>query len=297
MLKGLFFQLIASAFFALMSACVYAAHLTAPDSGSLHISFVRAAVNLIVIVLPICLISRDWKMLWGDGRWSLWWRGLFGGTSLMLSFAGTQAIGIAESSFLHSSNAFFVAALAPAMLGQKNPATIWFILLTSLFGMYLLMQPRFDDLHHLGRAASLASGLAGALAYLMIARAGKTNHPTTIIFYFSLVACLLHLVLLPFDHTPWPSNAKYWWLAIGAGIFATAAQYFMTRAYQQAPAVLSAIVGYASPVFSLILGIMLFGRVPDHQALVGSAVIIGCGVVLPLIQARKIRESTVEVVA
>jgi drug/metabolite transporter (DMT)-like permease len=291
MAKGLFFQLIASAFFALMSACVYAAHLAVPESGSLHISFVRAAVNLMVIVLPVCLISRDWKILVGDGRPSLWWRGLFGGTSLMLSFAGTQAIGIAESSFLHSSNAFFVAALAPAMLGQRNTASIWAILLISLFGMYLLMQPRFDDFHHLGRVASLASGLAGALAYLMIARAGKTNHPTTIIFYFSFVACILHLLLLPFDHTPWPSNPRYWWLAVGAGFFATAAQYFMTRAYQQAPAVLSAIVGYASPVFSLVLSMLIFSRVPDQKAMLGSAIIICCGVILPLVQSRKIRAS------
>jgi S-adenosylmethionine uptake transporter len=287
--KGVMFQFVASLMFALMSACVYAAHLSAPDSSSLLVSFVRALVNLILIVIPAFLHSRDWHVLIGDGRKELWLRGFFGGGSLILSFAGTQAIGMAESGFLHASNAFFVAALAPFLLGQRNSPSIWITLLISAAGMYLLLEPRFDDAHHLGRAAAFTSGFMAAVAYVMIARAGKSNSPTTIVFYFTLVATLLHVVLLPFDHSPIPNNLDFWALAIAAGAFATFAQYFMTRAYQLSPAVINAIVGYASPVFGLLLSILLFGKHPDGKALIGAVIIIGCGMALPLIRGRFFR--------
>ncbi len=270
-----------------MSSFVYAAHLAEPTASSLMVSFIRALVNLLLLVIPALFLTGSLKTLIGDARKALWLRGLFGGASLIFSFAGTQAIGVAESGFILSSNALFVAAMAPMILHQKNTRGVWLVILISMFGLYLLLEPRFEDTHQFGRLLCLLSGVCAATAYIMIARVGTSHSPSTIIFYFALVATLLHLFIMPFDPQPWPRTQNFWFYSIAAGLCATAAQYFMTLAYQLSPAVYNAIAGYASPVFGLLISIWIFEKSPDVKAMVGACIIIVCGCILPLWRARR----------
>jgi drug/metabolite transporter (DMT)-like permease len=281
--RGLFFQFLASVSFAVMGAFVYWAHQLEPDASSLLASFVRVIVNLLLLVVAAAA-AGDIRSLKGDGRSSLWLRGFFGGFSLVLSFAGIQAIGVADSGFLHTTNAVFIAALSPMILGQRNSWRVWIVVVVGLFGSWLLMHPRFDDGHNLGRIFALASGFCAAIAYMMVSRAGKSNRPSTIIFYFCVVATMIHVVLLPFAQTSWPTDYRYWGALVGAGAAASVAQWFMTRGYQNAPATLNSLMGYSSPVVSLAISCFIFAKVPDEQSLLGASVIIACGMILPFIE-------------
>jgi len=285
--RGLFFQFLASVSFAVMGAFVYYAHQLAPDASSLLASFVRVVVNLILLV-GTAAAAGDLASLRGDGRSSLWLRGFFGGFSLVLSFAGIQAIGVADSGFLHTTNAVFIAALSPMILGQRNSWRVWLVVAVGLCGSWLLMHPRFNDGHDLGRIFALGSGFCAAIAYMMVSRAGKSNRPSTIIFYFCLVATMIHVVLLPFAQTTWPTDPYYWGALVIAGLAASVAQWFMTRGYQNAPATLNSLMGYSSPVVSLIISCVIFAKVPDEQSLFGAAIIIICGMILPFM-AREVK--------
>lgn len=280
---GILMMIIASSLFGLMSAAVYAAsQLKIPVAPEIS-SFVRVSINLAILLIP-GILKGEGKDLFGDFRPSLWLRGLFGGLSLILSFVAIQRIGPGESSFLTACSGIFVAALSPRILGQRNGLLEWTAILGAISGLFLLAQPEKNSYDFEGRLMGLGSGVLAALAYLMIARAGRTNSPGTIVFYFCLVAFWLHVFGFSLTGFNLPHGTQAWLLVSSAGLLGTIAQFCLTRAYQSAPATLISAVGFLSPVISLILGASLFQKQPSPRALLGCGLILGFGLLLPCLQ-------------
>jgi S-adenosylmethionine uptake transporter len=283
---GLAQMALAGILFAVMGVGVYAASLAQPPVAAPMVSFIRVAVNLLILAVPALLLG-ELPALFGDRRFSPWLRGVFGGVSLILSFAAIQRIGPGESAFLSSSSGVFVAALGPFVLGQRNSAWVWLAIGGALAGLLLLFQPRLESADFVGRLMGLASGFLAALAYLMVARAGRSNPPRTVVFYFCFVAALLHLVYFAWRGPRLPMGWEAWGWVLLAGLSGSAAQLYMTRAYQMAPAALVGAVAYIGPVMSVLLGVLLFDKAPDREALFGCGLVLLCGVLLPFLAARR----------
>lgn len=277
---GLLTMLAACLLFSMMNTSVYAISLAEPAISTVVISFFRVFINWLLLVIP-ALIRHDLDRLFGDRCSALWLRGLFGATALMLSFSAIARIGPGESAFLGASSGVFVALLSPWVLGQKNSLWAWLAILGSLTGVFLLFKSNHGNHDSLGRVMALGSGFLAALAYLMVARAGRSNSAQSVVFYFCLVALLLHGSYFALYDYHLPSNGKVWGLLVFTGFTGSGAQYAMTRAYQAAPAALVSAVGYLAPVLSLIWGVMFFAQIPNEWALIGSALILLFGVLLP----------------
>ncbi|MCQ8104464.1 DMT family transporter [Methylomonas sp. SURF-2] len=281
--KGLTDMLLASVLFSLMNACVYAVRFYDNEMPASMVSFVRVLSNLLLLILP-ALYCRNLVSLYGDRRPSLWLRGLFGSTALMLSFAAISRIGPGESAFLTATSGVFVVLLGPWVLGQKNTWLVWLAILGSFAGAALLFKPDGHGMDLMGRAMALISGFLSALAYLMVARAGRSNAPRSVIFYFCVVAVLLHVLYFAKFGFQLPYKPKIWGLLLLIGVLGSGAQFCMTRAYQAAPAALVSAVAYLAPVLSLVWGFAFFAQWPGQNALVGSLLILIFGVVLPFIR-------------
>ena len=288
-LKGLIDMVVASLCFTGMGACVYSITLMEPWVEAPVVSLIRAAVNLVMLLIP-ALLDRRAQALFGDGRPSLWLRGLFGGTSLILSFASIQRIGPGESGFLTSSSAIFVAALGPWVLHQKNCWSDWVAILTAFGGLYLLVDPSMTDPDLSGRLMGLLAGFLAALAYLMVSRSARSNPPSIVVFYFAFIALLLHLAWFSLTGIHWPKSLEVWAMTLGAGLLGSIAQFFLTRAYQRAPAARVSQIGYLTPVLGMVLSIFLFHRTPETMALVGCGLILGAGVLLPVLRAHSAQQ-------
>lgn len=284
--NGLSAMLTASLLFSAMGIAVYALGIRHPELPVMVVSFVRILVNLAVIVLP-ALARRRARALFGDLRSSLWLRGVFGSLALILSFASIQRIGPGEAAFLGASSGIFVALLGPSVLAQRNSRWIWLALGGSLAGLYLLLMPREGATDELGRLMALGSGLLSAIAYLMVARAGRSNPPDTVVFYFCLVAVPMHLAWFGISGFTLPQGQDTWSLLLLCGLAASGAQILMTRAYQKAPAAMVGAVGYATPVFNLAFAWAWFAKTPDSAALAGCALVLLCGVLLPFLNNRE----------
>jgi S-adenosylmethionine uptake transporter len=222
--------------------------------------------------------------LFGDKRPSLWLRGLFGTLALMLSFMAITRIGPGESAFLTATSGLFVALLGPMVLGQRNSWLMWIAILGSFAGVLLLFKPNGYHVDFLGRGMALLSGFLSALAYLMVARAGRSNSPQSVIFYFCLVALLVHVTYFVGYGFQLPKQLETWGVLLLTGILGSGAQFYMTRAYQMAPAALVSAVGYLVPVLSLFWGITLFNQLPGPNALLGALLIVLFGVLLPFLR-------------
>lgn len=281
--KGLTSMVASCILFAAMSAIIYHVQLVEPAASVLVSSFFRIIVNLLLL-FSYAALTGNWVELIGDHRPSLWWRGVFGTLALMASFASIRAIGIGEASFLTASNGVFVAALAPFFLRQHNSPKVWIAIGGALAGLFLLFEPRFSDAMPLGRALALISGAFSALAYMMIARAGRSNSARSVIFYFCIVATVLHTLLFIVLRPTWPVQATtYAWLT-AAGLLGSIAQIFLTHAYQTAPAALNSAVSYLQPVLNMLLGVLLFAKAPDAKAVSGAVIVLIFGVALPFVR-------------
>lgn len=284
--RGLMSMVVACVFFAAMNSLAYAAYLREPGMSPLVGSFARIGVNLLLVVAAATALGKL-SELPGDWRWTLWARGGFGSLSVMCSFAAVAAIGAGEASFLHASNGVFTALFAPLVVGQRNSRRVWVAILGAIFGLYLLFEPRFADVHPYGRTAALASGLFASLAYLMIARAGRDYAPMTVIFYLCIVSVFLHIGTLLVFPVIWPKETVTYMMLIGAGIVGSAAQLFLTRAYQTAPAALNSAVAYLQPVLNMLIGVWVFERLPDGKAWLGAVIVVIFGVMLPLTKVSR----------
>jgi drug/metabolite transporter (DMT)-like permease len=271
--------------FSCASAFVNFAYIVDPSFSPLFSSFMRSVVNMGALIF-IAAARGDLRVLIGDRRASLWLRGVFGTVALITSFYAIKYIGMSESAFLTSSSSVFVAFLGPIVLRQRTTWPTWFMIFFAFVGLYLLLQPRIGDIHPYGRFIAVSSGFASALAYLMIAKVGKSNSPISIIFSFVAISTVVHLFYLMFASIAWPASGKIWLLLVLAGLCGTSGQFFLTYSYQNALAAKNAAVSFLTPVFSFIFGILLFEQQPDRLACIGAAIIVVSGAILPFLGAR-----------
>ena len=285
--KGLWCILLANLFFSLMAVLVYAVKILDPSVSPFVVSFVRVSVNLLIILMPALAVGKG-KQLWGDKSLSLWLRGFFGGIALMLFFYSIQALGPSESTFVQSSLCgMFIVLLCPLVLAECFSPCAFFAVLGSVVGLYILFDPTFSDGKTLGQVVAMVSGLFAAFAALMVAKAGKSNAPATIVFYFCFVAFFAHVVY--FFITGMfvvPRGFVVWIAMIGTGIFSSGAQILTAKAYQIAPAPIVAALGYSAPVLNTIWGIVFFGQLLTGRALFGCSVILICGIFLPFLKKK-----------
>jgi drug/metabolite transporter (DMT)-like permease len=283
---GLVYMVGSCVCFAAMASLVYATELAEPEVSSLVASFARVVVNLVLLCL-YALWTGDVHDLIGDLRPSLWWRGAFGSFALVLSFAAIKAIGVGDAQFLCASNGVFVALLAPLVLKQPNHPRAWVAIAGSVIGLYLLFEPRLGDEAPWGRAMAIASGFLSALAYLMIARAGRSNSPNSVVFYLCFIALFVHGALFTAFGATWPTQPTSYVLLALVGLSGSLGQFMLTKAYQLAPAALNSAVSYVQPVIALGFNIVFFAKAPDLRAIAGGAIVVAFGAILPFSRPRR----------
>jgi len=276
-------MVFASIAFSVMASAVYLAKLVDPSVSALMVSFIRVLLNLIILVIP-AVFRRNISGLFGDRRPSLWLRGLFGGLSLILFFVAIQSVGSGEATFLQSNNGIFVVLLAPILLSERFSFSALFAVAGSLAGMYLLFDPNLGMENLYGKSIAVISGFFVALSNLMVAKAGKSNTPQTVVFYFCFVALFIHLGYFAFFDAVFPVGIKIWAVIAVVGLSATIGQVYMTKAYQYSQATMVSAVSYLGPVLTFGWSVAFFGQMITPKLLYGCGLILICGVFLPFLR-------------
>ena len=288
-------MLLANLFFSLMGASVYEVKILDPLISPFFVSFVRVVVNLLVILIPALCFGKG-KELWGDLRGSLWLRGVFGGLALMLYFFSIQELGLPKSTFIQSACAgITIVLLCPLLLTERFSYRALFAVLGSIVGIYLLHDKSFGGASEYGQITALVSGFFAGLSALMISKVGDSNTKETIVWYFCFVALFAHLGYFSIKGVIIPHGYDVWTVMIATGLFSSVAQLCMTKAYQIAPATSVVVVGNTGPVLNLLWGIVLFGQLLTGKALIGCAIILFCGILLPFLRGKKEKSCTLDV--
>lgn len=211
-------------------------------------------------------------------------RGILGTTAMGLTFAGLGLLPLPEVTAIGFAAPIFTVMLAALILGETIRAIRITAVLMGLVGVLIMLWPRLsggpglEDGATLGAMLILGATLCRALVQIQIRKMVETEPTSAIVFYFSATASVLALLTLPFGWVvPDPRTAA---LLVLAGLIGGVAQILVTSAFRFAPASMLAPYDYASMLFAILLGYMLFSELPTLVMLIGAAVVIASNVLV-----------------
>jgi drug/metabolite transporter (DMT)-like permease len=259
----------AASFAAMGAAIKVASH----ELSIATVVFFRNAVGLAVL-LPWLLPQGPAGLATRDLRGHLG-RGLAGLGSMYFFFYAIARLRLADAVLLYQSTPLFLPLVERLWLGEPIPRRLAGVLAVGFLGILLILRPG-SDVFSPAALAGLASALLAAVAQVGVRRLTRTEPATRIVFYFGLIGSLVAAVPAAVAWTT--PRQGLWSILLVIGVFATAGQLALTRAYAHAPAAQVGPFLYAGPVIAGVLDWWLWGTLPDRLFVAGALIVVTAAV-------------------
>ncbi|MEI7610024.1 MAG: DMT family transporter, partial [Rhodospirillaceae bacterium] len=210
-------------------------------------------------------------------------RATIGLAAMLLMFWSYHLLPLADAVAIGFSAPLFLAALSVPLLGEKVGAARWGAVLVGFVGVLVMVKPGATALD-LGSLVALGAALGYALAAIAVRQLSRTEHPNTIVFYFTLNTGLLAALALPWVWAT-PTLSDLGLLAL-TGLLGGAVQYCGTHAYTLGPAAVIGPFNYSAILWATLFGWLIWGDLPDRWVLLGAAVVIASGLFIVLRETR-----------
>ena len=256
--------------FALMA---FAAKLAAARLSGGEIAFWRFAIML----APLVAVPRLGRKALEFQRLDLLaYRGIFGGTAVLLYFLAIAHIPVGIATLLNYSSPVYSVLFAALFLGERVDRRLLLPLAAALVGLALTVTGdhggtpfRFG----LWEIAGIASGVLSGAAVTAIRAARRTEGSWAVYGSFSLCGLL---ATAPFALADFEAPAPREWLLLAVvGGASVIAQLLMTWAYRWVTNLQAGVISQLTVVVSMILGaVFLDDRLAPLQVL-GGALALG----------------------
>ncbi|MBV8864517.1 MAG: DMT family transporter [Acidobacteriaceae bacterium] len=203
-------------------------------------------------------------------------RSLVGSACQLLYFLSLRTLPLLAASLLSNAAPLFIPIVVWLWLRKGISKTVTLSLVIGLLGVLLVIHPGPDLLHDPSALLALGSGILSAVSLVTTNQLAETDPPSrTLIYNFGISSVLL----LPILFIKWqPLNGRQWLLLVGVGIFYALTQWFIILAYRYASASELSPFNYSVVVFSGLLGWIFYGNVPTLEAITGTVLICGGGI-------------------
>ncbi len=212
-----------------------------------------------------------------------------GTISLAFSFYTLKFITLADSTILQKLSSVIMLVISHYFFDEKFTKYHLIGLITAFFGVIFIIKPVSSSIN-IGYILAIFSAILTAISYSSIRAIGRRGNldPMLIVFYFSLISCM---VFLPFMLMSIPSiTSRHLYLLIAIGIFGSIGQYGITFAYKFASSKEVGVFEYSQVIFSSLLGIVFLNEIPDIYSVIGYLLIVLAGVGIYLYN-NKIKEA------
>ena len=172
---------------------------------------------------------------------------------------------------------FIMIALSAVVLGERVSASAWIGVVGGFSGVLLVVRP---DMSGLDPAAMfiLFTGTMVAMQMLFNRKLGVLSDPVVVSMWGALAATGGLTVMLPFVwHVPEPGQLR---LILLLAVITALSQTLMITAMSMAQADRVAPFTYFEIIAAILIGLVMFGTLPDLRAWVGMALIITSGTVV-----------------
>lgn len=257
-------MLLATFLFATMNVFVK----LVPEIPAVEIVFFRSLISL---VISVGLLKYQNVPLFGTHHKYLILRGISGAVTLILYFITIQKMPLASAVTIQFLSPVFTTILGIYMVKEKVFKWQWLFFALAFGGVVIIQgfDPRISPLYFfLGLIAAFGSGLA----YNFIRKLNVREHPLVIVMYFPLVTLPITGIYCLFF---WVQPQGIAWLYLACiGLLTQAAQYLMTRAYQQEEISKVASLKYFAIIYALGYGYIIFDETFNLLALSGMLLVI-----------------------
>lgn len=283
LIKGISYLILSAFFFALMAAFVrLAGDLPSPQKAMFRnlIAAIAAAGYMVkhkVSFKPARKSNLPWLLA----------RSISGLTGVLLNFYAIDHLNLGNASVLNKFSTFAAIIFSIFILGEAATAAQYMIVAGAFAGVLLVIKPTPENMNLIPSIMGFLSGICAGLAYTCLRRSTRGGeNGKFVVFFFSAFSTIVLLPWVLTHYTPMTTMQTVFLLL--AGCSAAGGQFAITAAYSYAPASEISIYDYSQIVFSTLLGLILFGQVPDPLSLLGCAVIIAMAVLMFLYNKRRL---------
>ena len=200
--------------------------------------------------------------------------------STLFFFSAVKSIPVAEAIAVTFVAPLAVVLLAWPLLGERITFFRMAAVIVGFAGVLIVIRPgsavfQWQSLLLLGSAACYA------LYQILIRRLAGIDAPATSIFYSVLLGAILLSAVMPFVWET-PRNLVDWGLFLSLGALGGFGHYCVAKALAYASANLIAPLNYTQMIGSVIVGYLMFAEIPDLYTWLGTALIIGAGLLVTL---------------
>ena len=197
---------------------------------------------------------------------------LFGSTWFF--FAAIHYIPLADASSISFVTPLMVTALSVPFLGEKVGVRRWTAIAVGFVGALIVIRPGPGLLQS---AAVLPLLSATCFAFYQIATRilATRDHAYTTSLWSPLVGALVTSAMMPFL---WhPPTLQQWPLLLLIGAIGGFSHFVFIRAYEYAPPSALAPFAYTNLIWTVSIGYLVFGDLPDRYTALGAAIIVASG--------------------
>lgn len=201
-------------------------------------------------------------------------RGLINIAAMLMFFTALSMTPLAKVTALSFTAPIFAAVLSVLFLGERFRLYRWVAILVGFLGMLIILRPGFVALD---TGAMLAAGAAAlwAVAMILIKMLSRTESSVAIVAWMGIFLCTFSLgPALWVWQTPTLENLV--WLAF-IGFCGSVAQVALSQSFKEADPTAVLPFDFLKLIWATLLGLWLFGEVPDTLTLVGAMVIFSAG--------------------
>ncbi len=231
--------------------------------------FFRCFIGIIVVTFTI--VKEKHKLI-GNRQLPIIGRGITGFCSTALYYMALTYAPVAETVTLTNTYPFLLAIFCWIFLGEKLRGFHIVALLLSFIGAVMIIRPGFTEVNKFYIIA-LVSAVFMAMTYTFLRKARQTDHPSVIVFWYSVICSIGCIPFMVFGDFVLPTPFQLFQL-LCLGFVATVYQLLMSSAYKFAPATEVSIYSYTMIIFSAVFGIIIWAEIPPIFTVLGALLIV-----------------------
>ena len=249
------------------------AKLLSEDYSVMQVTWTRFFFHAFWLVPIIFWQKVKWKRM-PESPGLQFLRGLMLTLATLFFFAAIKSNPIPNALTLLFISPLVVAILSPSLLGEKFDLLIGVGVVIGFIGVVIVLQPNGDDFKP-SLLLAVVAGVCYALYIIFTKKLSFKAPPVLTLFYSAVVGIL---IMSPLAFTAWTAPDLKGFLLGGAmGFFAAASHFMIIKAFEFASASELSPFNYFEIVGAITLSYLVFGFVPNLQAILGLFVIMGSG--------------------
>ena len=276
-LIGIALVLAATLAFTLMGALVRYLGQSVPLG---EIVFMRSFLALVPLLAMIAWRNELRTALRTSNPFAHFSRSVTGVAAMFMNFAALTLLPLADATAIGFAAPIFTVVLAALVLGEVVRIRRWTAVAVGFIGVLVMLSPYVGNTSSgagstLGAFLALAGAFTVAAAMTQVRHLSRTESTASLVFYFSIVCSLCGLATIPWGWVMPTVNELL--LMIAMGFLGGIGQMLITESYRHASASVVAPFAYSAMPYSMVIGYVWFGEVPESIVLVGAAIVIGAG--------------------